>query len=54
MMGRFLFAGILIAQIISQILVSVISMLGDPNPDSPANLDAAVRSVRMWALLAIT
>jgi ubiquitin-conjugating enzyme E2 G1 len=26
---------------VEQVLVSVISMLNDPNPDSPANIDAA-------------
>ena len=28
---------------VEQILLSVISMLNDPNPDSPANIDAGVQ-----------
>mmetsp|Transcript_17940 Transcript_17940/g.54877 ORF Transcript_17940/g.54877 Transcript_17940/m.54877 type:complete len:129 (-) Transcript_17940:112-498(-) len=28
---------------VEQIIVSVLSMLGEPNPDSPANVDAAVQ-----------
>lgn len=33
---------------VESILVSVISMLSDPNDDSPANIDAAVRSCCCW------
>jgi ubiquitin-conjugating enzyme E2 G1 len=28
---------------VEQILISVVSMLNDPNPDSPANIDAGIQ-----------
>lgn len=34
---------------VEQVLVSVISMLADPNTDSPANVDAAVCAARARA-----
>lgn len=35
---------------VESILVSVISMLSDPNDDSPANIDAAVRRCSVLGL----
>ena len=36
---------------VETIIVSVISMLAEPNDESPANVDAAVSIVIIWALM---
>lgn len=38
---------------VESILVSVISMLSDPNDESPANIDAAVRPSPAWSLAGV-
>lgn len=38
---------------VETIMISVISMLADPNGDSPANVDAAVSLMRMCCLVII-
>jgi hypothetical protein len=44
MSGEFASERWLPTQSVSSVLLSVISMLSDPNPSSPANVDASVRS----------
>ena len=38
---------------VATIMMSVISMLADPNDESPANIDAAVSSLRVQGFLCI-